>query len=182
MSDFANLLVGIPPASWTDMDTTPRRSERLAAKAAAAGPRRSSRLAEKREKEAVLEAASAAAAAAHEKNVLQAVAAAQQILGACKAVVAMSEQPLQKAVADAAAQLAYDNATHAAGGSGPYREHVRLCLRLAQENYQHALGMLYMTDDLGISGRYERKVQMAEAELDSWLAEARLMGILEDDE
>lgn len=177
MSDFASLLVGVPPAPWFELNPVPRRSQRLAAAAAAAGPRRSQRLAAKAEQRAVVEAASVAAAAAHQRNVLEAVIAAKKILAATQAVL---QTPLQEAVASAAAQLAADNASGAADGSGPYREKVRECLELAQYAYQSALGQLYMAEDREMpTDRYERKLAMAEAELISWEQEARLMGIID---
>ena len=193
MSDFTALLVGIPVASSAYVP--PRRSERLAAAARAAGPRRSERIAVKQAAAATEAAAQAAAEADRDQRILAAVAAAKQIMAAAQAVAALrgdpavasvsmtieTEQPtLAAASAAAANQLAYDNATGAAAGSGPYRDHVRYCLEIAQRDYQFALDMLYRADDAGyLSERYERKLASAEAELTAWEAEARLMGILE---
>lgn len=190
MSDFTALLVGLPPATYV-APPAPRRSERLAAK----GPRRSERLAVKQAAAAAEAAAQAAAEADREQRILAAVAAAKQIMSAAQAITSLrgdpavasvsmtieTEQPsLAAASAAAANQLAADYASGGAAGSSSYRDHVRLCLELAQRDAQYALDMLYVADDNGYpTERYERKLAMAEAELASWEAEARLMGILE---
>ena len=193
MSDFTALLVGIPVASSPYV--APRRSERLAAAARAAGPRRSERLAVKQAAAAAEAAAQAAAEADREQRILAAVAAAKQIMAAAQAITALrgdpavasvsmtieTEQPsLAAASAAAANQLAADYASGGAAGSGSYRDHVRLCLELAQRDWQYALYRYDMASDRGVNTLdYERKLAMAEAELASWEAEARIMGILE---
>lgn len=193
MSDFTALLVGIPVASSAYVP--PRRSERLAAAARAAGPRRSERLAVKQAAAAAEAAAQAAAEADRDQRILAAVAAAKQIMAAAQAITALrgdpavasvsmtieTEQPtLEVAAKAAAAQLAADVANGAIYGSSAYRDHVRLCLELAQRNAQYALEMFYMAEDRGINTTpYERKLAMAEAELASWETDARIIGILE---
>lgn len=194
MSDFTALLVGLPPATYV-VPPAPRRSERLAAQAAAAGPRRSERLAVKQAAAEAVAHAKAAAEADRNQRILAAVAAAKQIMAAAQAITALrgdpavasvsmtieTEQPtLAAASAAAANQLAYDNATGAAAGSSTYRDHVRLCLEIAQRDVQYALDRYYRAEDSGINtAHYERKLSLAEGELAAWEAEARLMGILE---
>lgn len=194
MSDFTALLVGLPSATYV-APPAPRRSERLAAAARAAGPRRSERLAVKQAAAAAEAAAQAAAKADREQRILAAVAAAKQIMAAAQAITALrgdpavasvsmtieTEQPsLAAASAAAANQLAADYASGGAAGSSSYRDHVRLCLELAQRDAQYALYRYDMASDRGVNTLdYERKLAMAEAELASWEAEARVMGILE---